>query len=56
MTNGGVGGVKPERLRNDVVDLSYVTYATFFDGLLSKDAKALDVYRDTKELLWKFGV
>jgi hypothetical protein len=56
ITRGGVGGVKPERLRNDLVDLSYVTYATFFDGLLTKDAKALDVYHDTKELLWKFGV
>lgn len=56
ITRGGIGGVKPERLRNDVVDLSYITYATFFDGLLTKDAKALDVYHDTKELLWKFGV
>ena len=56
ITMGGIGGVKPERLRNDVVDLSYVTYATFFDGILTKDTRALDIYSDTKELLRQFGV
>jgi hypothetical protein len=56
ITNGGIGGVKPDRLRNDIVDLTYITYATYFDGLLTKDAKAAGIYRDTKELLKEFGV
>lgn len=52
----GSFSVKPERLRNDVIDLSFITYATYFDGLLTKDVIALEIYRDTRNLLWRFGV
>ena len=42
--DGGIDQVAPEKLRNDVIDMSYVTYATYFDGLLSLDKKLNDIY------------
>ncbi len=47
------GGVKtnPEKLRNDVVDVNFATYATYFDGLLTADKKAGEIYEDAKLLL-----
>ena len=35
-----------DRLRNDLVDIGYVAYATLFDGLLSNDRKLLDIYEE----------
>lgn len=32
---GGFSKKKPEKLRNDIVDLTFSAYATYFDGLLS---------------------
>lgn len=43
--DGGIDNLSKERLRNDMVDMSYVAYATYFDGLLSKDNKMNDIYR-----------
>lgn len=39
--NGGAGDANPTKLRNDFVDMSIAAYATYFDGLLSADAKIL---------------
>jgi hypothetical protein len=47
---GGVKDVKPAILRNDFVDANFVAYATFFDGLMSSDAKALRIHNETR--LW----
>ena len=33
------------KLANDVVDMNYVAYATYFDGVLSRDKKLLRIYR-----------
>jgi hypothetical protein len=41
----GAQFVKGEKLRNDLVDLNFVSFATFFDGLLSADARAIDLYK-----------
>jgi hypothetical protein len=41
---GGVAQMKPERMRNDLVDASFAAYATFFDGLLTSDAKLAEIY------------
>jgi hypothetical protein len=46
LTDGGVEGVGIERLRNDVVDVTCVAYATLFDGILSNDRKLLDIYAE----------
>ena len=44
---GGINSVEPNKLRNDMIDMTYVTCATFFDGLLSKDRKMQNIYLDT---------
>ena len=48
---GGPQRAKPERLRNDMVDISFATYGTFFDGLLTEDRKAAAIHRDACQLL-----
>ncbi len=45
---GGAKKVKPENIRNDIVDAIYAAYATYFQGLLSHDAKAKEIYDDAK--------
>lgn len=42
---GGFETVAAAKLRNDYVDMIYAAYATFFDGLISKDNKLLEIYR-----------
>lgn len=53
ISEGGVKGVKPDTMRNDVVDMNYVAYATFFDGLMSKDRKANQIYDEACVVLQK---
>ena len=36
---GGARGTSPARIRNDMVDLNFAAYATFFNGLLTSDLK-----------------
>lgn len=45
--------IKPERMRNDLVDLHFAAYATFFDGLLTADKKLDRIYQDASLLLSK---
>jgi hypothetical protein len=47
ISDGGPGTVKREKLRNDFVDMHYVAYATFYDGLLTRDAKMTGIYQET---------
>lgn len=47
ISDGGTGNVKLEKLRNDIVDMNYITYATFYDGLLTRDAKMMEIYQET---------
>jgi hypothetical protein len=51
ISDGGAKTVKSKKLRNDVVDMTYVAYATFFDGLLSRDKKAAEIYDEARFLL-----
>lgn len=48
---GGAAGALPERMRNDIIDVTYAAYATCFDGLLSKDQKAKEIYDNSMWLL-----
>ena len=41
---GGAADALPERMRNDVLDVTYAAYALCFDGLLSNDAMANEIY------------
>jgi hypothetical protein len=51
---GGANGASAEKIRNDLVDAMIVTYATYFDGLSSKDQKANEIHATTCELLKHF--
>lgn len=54
---GGVDGAAPKTLRNDITDMSYVAYATLFDGLVTNDAKMDAIYRNARNVLTPlFGV
>lgn len=48
---GGVGNVKAEKLRNDVIDVNFATFATYFDGLLTDDKRANSIYEHAAFLL-----
>ncbi len=47
------GGVKknPEKLRNTMVDANFATFATYFDGLMTRDKIAREIYEDAEFLL-----
>lgn len=49
--DGGIDSLPEEKIRNDIVDMSYITYATYFDGLLSLDKKLNAIYTDTLNYL-----
>lgn len=42
---GGAMDASPAKLRNDFVDMNFAVYATFFDGLMTADAKVLHIHR-----------
>jgi hypothetical protein len=44
---GGARDIRPERIRNDMVDMTFASYATYFDGLLTADRKLQELYDDT---------
>ena len=48
---GGAKNVKPERIRNDMVDATLAAYATYFQGFLSDDTKAKEIYDEAKAVL-----
>jgi len=39
IANGGAKDVKPDKLVNDVMDTHFITYATYFNGLMTQDTK-----------------
>jgi hypothetical protein len=51
IADGGAKNVKPEKIRNDIVDATYAAYATYFQGLLSNDTKANEIYGDANSFL-----
>ena len=51
---GGVPGKAAARIRNDMVDSHFATYATFYDGLLSRDELTNRLYLATTQVLHRF--
>lgn len=47
ISDGGPATVGLDKLRNDIVDMNYVAYAPYFDGLLSRDRKMNEIYFET---------
>jgi hypothetical protein len=49
--DGGAGKTKPEKLRNDVIDVNFAAFATYFDGLITSDKRARETYAEAEFLL-----
>ena len=43
--------IRPEKMRNDMVDINFSAYALFFDGLLTEDKKLKNIYHEASRLL-----
>ncbi len=43
---GGSIGARPDKIRNDLVDMMIVAYATYFDGILSKETNVNRIFKD----------
>lgn len=48
---GGARNIKPEKMRNDMVDINFAAYATYFDGLLTADKKLNEIHEKAAYLL-----
>lgn len=48
---GGAHGAKLSKIRNDMVDVNFATFATYYDGLLSNDSKAQRIHILARRLL-----
>lgn len=44
IADGGAKQTKPDRLRNDLIDVNLAAFATYFDGLLTADKRAGKIY------------
>lgn len=51
LSEGGWHSYSQEDMRNDLIDMSYVAYATYFDGVLSKDKKINELYEKSNSFI-----
>ena len=57
IADGSQRNTRVNKLRNDMVDLNFAAFATFFDGLLTADKKLTEIYEGTMAILKTgFGV
>lgn len=49
--SGGLGELSAEKLRNDCVDMMFVAYGTYFDGIMSSDKNVNYMFTETCLLL-----
>lgn len=49
--DGGAGKTKLEKLRNDVIDVNFAAFGTYFDGLITSDKRAREIYAEAEFLL-----
>src|ERR1700739_4018485 len=54
--DGGAHNVTASKIANDVIDATFAAQATYFQGLMSNDAKASALYRNAKHILKGFPV
>jgi len=47
---GGAHLAKPDKLRNDQVDINFAAFATYYDGLFTADTRLASIYHEAK--LW----
>ena len=48
---GGLAGARPDRIRNDMVDMIFVAYGTYFDGILSNDNNVNLIYYEARIMI-----
>lgn len=48
---GSQMNTRPEKVRNDLIDANFATFATYFDGILTNDKKLFGLYTETHVLL-----
>lgn len=53
LLSGALTNAKPEKLRNDMIDMYFVSYGTFFDGVLSSDKRVNKIYKQVTSFLEK---
>ena len=51
---GGAKNVKSERLRNDVVDMIFAAFGTYFDGIMTSDKKVRLIHDEASYLIKEF--
>ena len=51
ISKGSPNQFKLEKTVNDIIDMNFVVYALYFDGIMSNDKRLIEVYKDTKLLL-----
>jgi hypothetical protein len=51
MAAGGAKKAGEDRIQNDIVDATFAAYATCFDGFLTKDKMALEIYKNAQFVL-----
>jgi hypothetical protein len=51
LKEGGANGASKENIRNQMVDAMFATYATYFDGILTKDKGCEEIYATTVDVL-----
>ena len=51
ISQGSQATIKPEKLRNDLIDVNFAAFATYFDGLLSADKKLTRIYFQAELIL-----
>ncbi len=47
----GAKGASPENIRNQMVDAMFAAYATYFDGILTKDRRCQEIYETASDVL-----
>lgn len=52
----GVIDRRPDRARNDVIDVLVATYGTYFNGVMSDDARTNELQKVTRQILVQMGV
>jgi hypothetical protein len=50
-SDGGIENVHEDKLRNDYIDMMHAAYATFFDGIITKDKKLHQIYQQAAWML-----
>lgn len=48
---GGIADAKPENIRNDLVDMMFVAYGTYFQGILSNDQNVNRIFEEAAPMI-----